>query len=215
MISAALEAITIIGPFPLPDTIVGSMEQSMILIPSKPLRRSFPSTGSSSLVPILQVEIAWYPQKPLSMTRLIRSSGETIRERYHNASDEMTPIYLEFAKSNPKSYVSLMSLTQLADDSDQLTQIDAIYPTLSAELKATKAGKNLLKTLEAAKKTAVGVMAMDFTQNDLDGKPVKLSDFKGKYVLVDFGLPGADHVAMKIQMLLQLTTNLKIKALLF
>ena len=36
------------------------------------------------------------------------------------------------------------------------------------------------------KLTAVGVMAPDFTQNDPDGKPVRLSDFRGKYVLVDF-----------------------------
>lgn len=27
---------------------------------------------------------------------------------------------------------------------------------------------------------------MDFTQNDINGKAVKLSDFKGKYVLLDF-----------------------------
>jgi peroxiredoxin len=27
---------------------------------------------------------------------------------------------------------------------------------------------------------------MDFTQNDTTGKPVKLSDFRGRYVLVDF-----------------------------
>ena len=109
-----------------------------------------------------------------------------IRERYQKASDEMTPVYLAFAKSNPKSYVSLMSLAQLANDPDQLSQVEAVYPMLSPELKATKAGTSLAKTLEAAKKTAVGVMAMDFTQNDPDGKPVKLSDFKGKYVLVDF-----------------------------
>jgi peroxiredoxin len=29
-------------------------------------------------------------------------------------------------------------------------------------------------------------MAPEFIQNDADGKPVKLSDFRGKYVLVDF-----------------------------
>lgn len=109
-----------------------------------------------------------------------------LRERYGKAADETTPVYLAFAKSNPKSYVSLMSLAQLASDPDQLTQVEAIYPTLSPELKATKTGTTLAKTLEASKKTAVGVMAMDFTQNDPDGKPVKLSDFKGKYVLVDF-----------------------------
>jgi peroxiredoxin len=29
-------------------------------------------------------------------------------------------------------------------------------------------------------------LAPDFTQNDVNGKPVKLSDFRGKYVLLDF-----------------------------
>jgi len=32
----------------------------------------------------------------------------------------------------------------------------------------------------------VGTMAPVFTQNDPDGKPVSLSSFKGKYVLIDF-----------------------------
>ncbi|GGI22949.1 TlpA disulfide reductase family protein [Pedobacter mendelii] len=109
-----------------------------------------------------------------------------IRERYGKASDEMTPIYLAFAKNNPKSYVSLISLSQLASDPDAAAQVETLYADLSAELKATKTGMNLGKTLEASKKTAIGVMAMDFTQNDANGKPVKLSDFKGKYVLVDF-----------------------------
>jgi len=38
----------------------------------------------------------------------------------------------------------------------------------------------------AAKKQAAGVVAPDFTLNDLNGKPLKLSSFKGKYVLLDF-----------------------------
>ncbi len=42
------------------------------------------------------------------------------------------------------------------------------------------------KTIDAARATSLGAMAPDFTQNDVNDKPVKLSDFKGKYVLVDF-----------------------------
>ena len=34
--------------------------------------------------------------------------------------------------------------------------------------------------------TDIGAIAPDFTQNNIDGKPVKLSDFRGKYVLLDF-----------------------------
>ncbi|MDN3587403.1 TlpA disulfide reductase family protein [Pedobacter aquatilis] len=109
-----------------------------------------------------------------------------IRERFEKASEEMTPIYLAFAKSNPKSYVSLVTLSQLSGDPNAQTQVETAFAGLSPELRATKIGTTLAKTLEATKKTAVGVMAMDFTQNDVNGKPVKLSDFKGKYVLVDF-----------------------------
>ncbi|MFC3561711.1 redoxin domain-containing protein [Pedobacter jamesrossensis] len=109
-----------------------------------------------------------------------------IREKYSKASEEMTPLQLAFAKSNPKSYVSLVSLAQLASDPDAVAQVELAYAGLSPELKATKTGTTLASTLEAAKKTAVGTMAMDFTQNDVNDKPVKLSDFKGKYVLVDF-----------------------------
>jgi peroxiredoxin len=33
---------------------------------------------------------------------------------------------------------------------------------------------------------AIGAIAPDFTQNDVNGTPVSLSSFKGKYVLIDF-----------------------------
>ena len=44
----------------------------------------------------------------------------------------------------------------------------------------------MAKKLEIAKKTRVGEFAMDFTQNDTADVAVKLSSFRGKYVLVDF-----------------------------
>ena len=39
---------------------------------------------------------------------------------------------------------------------------------------------------EGEANTKIGSMAKDFTQNDADGRPVSLSSFRGKYVLVDF-----------------------------
>lgn len=47
-------------------------------------------------------------------------------------------------------------------------------------------GQIFARTLDAGKNTAIGAQAMDFTQLDQNGKPVKLSDFRGKYVLIDF-----------------------------
>jgi peroxiredoxin len=42
------------------------------------------------------------------------------------------------------------------------------------------------KAINDSKIGAVGSKAIDFTQKDVNGKPVSLSSFKGKYVLLDF-----------------------------
>jgi peroxiredoxin len=44
----------------------------------------------------------------------------------------------------------------------------------------------LRKIVFSEKIGAEGTMAVDFTQNDTANRPVSLSSFKGKYVLVDF-----------------------------
>lgn len=111
---------------------------------------------------------------------------EALGARYEKEAAAMPPLLLQFASNNPKSFVSLSSINQLASDPDQAPAAQKAFEALSPELKATYTGKKIAQIFEAAKKTAVGVMAMDFTQNDPEGKPVKLSDFKGKYVLVDF-----------------------------
>ncbi|MGQ7853773.1 redoxin domain-containing protein [Pedobacter sp. WC2501] len=111
---------------------------------------------------------------------------EALGARYEKEAAGLTPLLLQFASSNPKSFISLNSINELASDPDQAAAAEKAFKALSPELKATYTGKNIAQIFEAGRKTAVGVMAMDFTQNDPDGKPVKLSDFKGKYVLVDF-----------------------------
>ncbi|WP_443936948.1 redoxin domain-containing protein [Pedobacter sp. MW01-1-1] len=111
---------------------------------------------------------------------------QELGNRYETISADLNPIYIDFAKNNPKSYISLTTIKTLSGDDSQMATAEKLFNGLSPGLKATSLGKSLTSTFESNKKTAVGVMAMDFTQNDVDGKPVKLSDFKGKYVLVDF-----------------------------
>ena len=118
-----------------------------------------------------------------------KQSKETmnaLRERYEKAAAGMTPLLLQFANANPKSYISLSAISQLAGDPDQAAAAEQAFTALAPDLKTTTVGKQLSQMFDAGRKTAVGAMAMDFTQADTAGKPVKLSDFKGKYVLVDF-----------------------------
>ena len=46
--------------------------------------------------------------------------------------------------------------------------------------------KKIEKDAEAAKKHAAGLVAPTFTLNDINGKPLSLESFRGKYVILDF-----------------------------
>lgn len=109
-----------------------------------------------------------------------------LRGRYETLMQEQNTILKKFIQDNPSSYVSLTALRTVAGQSPNPAEIESLINTLSPSLKSSPSLKPLIQNMEALKKTSVGSQAMDFTQNDPDGKPVKLSDFKGKYVLLDF-----------------------------
>ncbi|RZJ88921.1 MAG: AhpC/TSA family protein [Chryseobacterium sp.] len=110
----------------------------------------------------------------------------TVYDRSDAIEKEMGPINQQFIDQNPSSYVALVAFrTVLGYDIDPKTAEPA-FNKFSADLKATTLGKDIANAIAGAKKSQIGIMAADFTQNDPNGKPVKLSDFKGKYVLVDF-----------------------------
>lgn len=109
-----------------------------------------------------------------------------LQNRLEKLQVKQKEVLTQFVKENPTSYVSVNSILSIAGRDPQPAELDPLIKSLSPELQKSAALQALLTAMEASKKTAVGAMAMDFTQNDPDGKPVKLSDFKGKYVLLDF-----------------------------
>ncbi|NML22915.1 AhpC/TSA family protein [Pseudoflavitalea sp. G-6-1-2] len=111
---------------------------------------------------------------------------KSLQDRYKPAAEAMENLQREYIKQNPASYFSLTSIQEIAGGKMDAAEVEPMFKSLSADLQNSKAGKNLAKLIGAARATAVGVQAPEFTQNDVDGKPVKLSDFKGKYVLIDF-----------------------------
>lgn len=117
-------------------------------------------------------------QKDINVVASLRAHIKKIRK-------EMEPIEFAFIKSHPDSYISLVTLKGLVNSAD-LSLIKIAYDGLTPFSKASPMGKDLGKIISSANQTAVGLMAIDFTLPNQDGKLVKLSDFRGKYVLVDF-----------------------------
>jgi peroxiredoxin len=110
---------------------------------------------------------------------------KTVMSRDDENQKELEAINKTFIEANPNSYVSLVAFRSGLSEID-VNVVEPQFNKFSAEVKATDLGKNIANMIASAKKTQVGQMAMDFTQNDVNDKPVKLSDFKGKYVLLDF-----------------------------
>jgi peroxiredoxin len=95
-------------------------------------------------------------------------------------------VYGEYVKKNPSSPLALYALQQYAGWDINADVIDPLFNSLSDANKNYPSAADFKENIEIAKKTGIGKLAMDFTQNDTLGNPVKLSSFKGKYVLVDF-----------------------------
>lgn len=91
-----------------------------------------------------------------------------------------------YIKANPKSYFSLLSLKELAGYAINVSFVEPLFNQLDPSLQSLPEGVQLAKGLDIAKRLAIGKEAPDFAQPDLDGKVVKLSDFRGQYVLLDF-----------------------------
>ena len=67
-----------------------------------------------------------------------------------------------------------------------LEGMKAIRAKFDAALEGTEYIKQIESMIARMEKIQVGSMAPDFTLPDVDGNPVSLSSFRGKYVLVDF-----------------------------
>jgi len=110
---------------------------------------------------------------------------DSIREQVQALSEQETEITNDFIKTHPSSYVSLYNVQQMVmRDYDQ--SVKAMYDNLDEDLKDSGPGRQIEDRIAILSKTEIGKIAPDFTQKDVNGNAVSLSDFRGQYVLLDF-----------------------------
>lgn len=91
-----------------------------------------------------------------------------------------------FISAKPSSYVSPFLLFVTAQVAEDPTRMEQRFKKLDETIRTSGVGKSLANFIEYSKVGAIGTDALEFTQTDVDGKDVSLSQFRGKYVLVDF-----------------------------
>ena len=106
---------------------------------------------------------------------------------------DVTQVIYDFIKAHPDYEASAYIITQMRDPEKMKEAVNLLTPSvrdgrmkpiyqslfdqIEAQMKAEE---------EAAKKQAAGIMAPDFTLNNLEGKPLSLSSLRGKHVILDF-----------------------------
>lgn len=110
-----------------------------------------------------------------------------IREEYQNMNTKFIGGLKDFVKAHPKSAVSgFVIYNDMNNPNVPFEDVVQALELVDKSITDTKFIKLASKRVESIKGTMVGYPANNFSQNTPDGKVVKLSDFKGKYVLVDF-----------------------------
>ena len=100
-------------------------------------------------------------------------------------SEKIKKVVLSFIKNHPDSYVSPFMLAHpinyLPIDSAEM-----FYDGLTPRIKNSRNGKWNAEQLSNKRQSLAGQFAPDFTVADINGELIKLSNFKGKYVLLEF-----------------------------
>jgi peroxiredoxin len=89
-------------------------------------------------------------------------------------------------KNNTSSVVAAFAAVNLLDADQQFPFLDSVNTKLQKAIPNSRYTKALGAKLNAQRSTAVGSMAPDIDLATPDGKTLKLSSLRGKYVLVDF-----------------------------
>ncbi len=113
-------------------------------------------------------------------------ASKNLEPQFDEVSAERKKILKDYFLKNPQSPISLYVLNEIAGWEIDPAEVEPLFKKLPGSTQNLPSGKELKEKVEIAKKTAIGKLAMDFTQNDTAGIPVKLSAFRGRYLLVDF-----------------------------
>ncbi|MBK5721105.1 AhpC/TSA family protein [Dysgonomonas sp. Marseille-P4677] len=104
----------------------------------------------------------------------------------------------KFVKEHPDSFISLYLLQSQLDNIPDDEQILVAFSSMSSIISESLPGKNLANKLQKIKATSVGATAPDFECADIEGRLIKLSDFRGKRLLLVFWASDCSHCLVEL-----------------
>ena len=103
------------------------------------------------------------------------------------AKKAASEVLVKFIEKNPKSFISALAVYRNYQVNPDFDLMESLFKKLDAPVKEGPIGKFIAQQIIDSKIIpTIGKPMEDFQQPDSSGKMVRLSSFRGKYVLVDF-----------------------------
>lgn len=100
-------------------------------------------------------------------------------------TDSVALFQNDYVATRPNSLASGILLMLIADNIP-VSRLETYYNNLGDDVKQLAMLDKMPTKIAGKKRSVIGSIAPDFTMNDVNGKPVTLSKYRGKYVLLDF-----------------------------
>jgi peroxiredoxin len=129
---------------------------------------------------------AWGHAKDAAVAAKNKSRQDSLMAAAEIMTARQKQLAKNYAATHPSSYVALAEIEEYFGYNPDAVELQGIYNGFSPEIRASQAGHRLKQLLDVVMLTGIGRPAPGFTQNDSKGKPVTLSSFQGRYLLLDF-----------------------------
>jgi len=113
-------------------------------------------------------------------------SREAYGAKMSQLNEEEKAVYAQFIRTHTNSFISYRLLRYNYGKKPPVEEVGPLFQLLSDRIKNSEPGKIYGDVIAHWEKVRPGRVAPDFTSLDTLNKPVSLSDFKGKYVLLNF-----------------------------
>jgi len=115
----------------------------------------------------------------------LRDKSAAIHEQFEPYYKRINKIDYEFFAKHPRSYATAYMMRFHVSELS-LDSLEMFYNKFGEKLQQSNLGREINDEIVKLRGGSPGSMAKDFTATDIHGNKLSLSDFRGKYVIVDF-----------------------------
>lgn len=110
----------------------------------------------------------------------------SLNEKENQLRQQLKQRQVEYVKTHPDSYFSVLALFGVFSVKLDYKEAGPLFNSIAPQLQNTFEGQRFSQRLRVSEEISKGNMAPEFALKDANGNEVKLSDFRGKYLLLDF-----------------------------